>query len=108
MVQFRTRVCFVVRDDEAFRWSEQGRRHEGRLRMILRGKRRVGVRLCTRGSARAGLWGNRGRAEGRLSSMRGGKFVVDLKVLEWAVSGRETASRPGEARRVFYICSPSA
>lgn len=64
MVQFRSRVCFVVRDDEASRWSEQGRRHEGRLRMMLRGKRHIGVRLCTRDSARAGLCDIRGRAEG--------------------------------------------
>jgi hypothetical protein len=64
MVQFRTRVCLVVRDDEASHWSEHGWRHEGRLRMMLRSKRRIGVRLYTRGSARADLWDIGGRAEG--------------------------------------------
>jgi hypothetical protein len=109
VVQFRTCVCFVVRDDEASRWSEQRWRREARLRVMLRSKRRIGVRLCTRGRSRAGLWDNRGHAEGcgRLGSTRGRKFV-DLRVLECAVLGRVTTARPGEARRVFYICSPSA
>jgi hypothetical protein len=35
---------------------------------------------------------------------RVGEFV-DQRMLERAVLGRVTASRPGEARRVFYICS---
>jgi hypothetical protein len=76
---------------------------------MLRGMRRIGVRLCTRGSAQVGLWDNRGRAEGCgwLGWTRGAKFV-DLRMLECAVLGRVTASWPGEARRVFYICSPSA
>ena len=113
MVQFRARVCFVARDDEASR-REHGRRHEEWLRIMLllrrRGKRRIGVLLCTRRGARAGLWDDhRGRAGGcgQLGSTRGCKFV-DLGMLECAVLGRVAASRPCEARRVFYICSPSA
>ena len=101
MVQFRTRVCFVVRDDEASHRIEWGRHHEGRLRVMLRGNRHIRVR--------AGLWDSRGRAEGgiQLGTMRGGK-LVDLRVLECAVLYRVAASRPGKARCVFYICSTSA
>ena len=63
VVQFRARVRLVVGDDEASRLSERGRRHKGRLRMVLRGKRCIGVRLCARGRYRAGLGGNRGRVD---------------------------------------------
>jgi len=75
---------------------------------MLRGKRRIEVRLCTRGSTRVGLWGIRGRPEGwgLLGSRRGGKFI-DLRVPQRAVSGWVATLRIGEARRVFYICSPS-
>ena len=111
MVQLRTRICLVVRDDEPFRYGKRGGHSGGGSCLGLRKHLHLGTGgyLGSRCVTFPELRKDRGRGGGDwlLGTLLWGK-LVDLRVFERALLGGIAASRPGQAWGVLHICNGSA